>query len=206
METKKTKKTYNVAQQILGDDIIFTEEIAKARGLSYGNAELKHFVKTMSSEEVLRWCKAHGCIVMAGPPSPIGLLGVRSISQDLFRLNCEDDNWYEKDPFSEDDEVKAEWLVVRKSDTCYSRDSESVILKRERVPNAAEVSWFLTTYYKVRGGRFFERYGSATTCSYSSRGDRVIIKDDYISKSSIIMIEEAEIHDIIGVLALLKLG
>lgn len=169
------KNNEEVARMILGDDIVFPDEIAEARGLSYTDADLKHFADTMPSEEALRWCKANGYAVVAGPPSPMGLIEIRSLKPDHFHSKT--GGWYEGYAFGYGDKAKTEWLAIRKEPVPNSVNqnwSEQLRLlsKDEQVPNAGEMSWFITTFYEVRGVRLLKKV-YVRTSSVASGGDRV---------------------------------
>ncbi|MBI2591616.1 MAG: hypothetical protein HYW34_02995 [Candidatus Brennerbacteria bacterium] len=74
----------NTARAIFGDDIIFPDEIAEARHLSYTKDQLRHFTETIPAEETLRALKAQNFALIAGPPSPMSLFDVRQIKSELF--------------------------------------------------------------------------------------------------------------------------
>ena len=64
---------------ILGDDYLSAEEIAKAFGFEYSDAQLEQLAKTLPTDfETLLSIKAEGMLV-AGPPSDTTLLGVRDL-------------------------------------------------------------------------------------------------------------------------------
>lgn len=150
------KNNGEVARMILGDDIVFPDEIAEARGLSYTDADLKHFADTMPSEEALCWCKVNNYAVVAGPPSPMGLLEVRSLKPCHFYLK--NSGWYEKHGFYQNDKAETEWLAICKEPAPNSvNQNRKYLSKDEQVPNAGEMSWFITTFYRVRGVRLFEK-------------------------------------------------
>jgi len=175
----KLSKNEEVARMILGDDIVFPDEIAEARGLSYTDAKLKHFADTMPSEEALRWCKANGYAIVAGPPSPMGLLEVRSLKSEHFYSKA--GGWYEGYAFGNDDKAQTEWLAIRKEPVPNSfnqnwNEQLRLLSKDEQVPNAGEMSWFITTFYEVRGVRLFEKV-YVRTSSVASGGDCVGVGD-----------------------------
>jgi len=170
-------KNEEIARLILGDDIVFPDEIAEVRGLSYTDAQLKHFVDTMPSEEALRWCKTNGHAIVAGPPSPMGLLEVRSLKAEHFYSKA--DGWYEGHTFGNGDKAQTEWLAIRKEPVPNSfnqnwNEQPRLLSKEEQVPNAGEMSWFITTFYEVRGARLFEKV-YVWTSSVASGGYRVYV-------------------------------
>lgn len=173
----KVLKNEDTVRLILGDDIVFPDEIAEARGISYADADLKHFADTMPSEEALRWCKANSYAVVAGPPQSMNLLGVRQMESGLFYSKT--GGWYEDQKFARDDMALTNWLAIRKelapNSTNRSWNEQlGLLTSEERVPNAGEMGWFITTFFKVRGVRLF---GSVyvRTSSVDSLGYRVFV-------------------------------
>ena len=170
-------KNEEIAREILGDDIIFPDEIAEARGLSYSEAQLKRLAGMLPSEEVLHWCKANNYAVMACPPEPISLLEVRALNPEI--LYSKSGGWYADQSFAEDDKTYFGWLSIRKDVVPKSLSKDwneqlDLLAGEERVPNAGEFSWFITTYYEVHGVRLFERT-YARTSSVVSGGYRVYV-------------------------------
>lgn len=143
-----------IAHQILGDDIILPVEIAEARGLFYSKDQLRNFVDTIPSKDTLRWCKANSYAVVAGPPRPLGLLDIRSLQPELFCSKV--GGWYENYGFAREDKMGTEWLAIRKEPVPNSTNKTwekqcQLLSEEEKVPNVSEMSWFLTTFFEVRG-------------------------------------------------------
>lgn len=173
----KVLKNEDMVRLILGDDIVFPDEIAEARGLSYTDEQLRHFAETLPSEEALRWCKVNGYALVAGPPQPKSLLDVRQMESGLFYSKT--GGWHEGQKFARDDKAPTEWLAIRKEQVPNSTNRNwneqlGLIRAEERVPNAGEMSWFVTTFFKVRGVRLFESV-YVRTYSVVLHGDRVIV-------------------------------
>lgn len=153
------QKGYEPARDILGDDFISPEEVAEARGVSYAPEQLKQLADTLPSAEALQWCKDNGYAVVAGPPAEMSLLEVYSVKSSLFHYSTE--VWYANQPFATNDKVSCRWLAIRKTEVPNSLnkkwDAQQKLLSDvEQVPNAAEMSWFITTYYEVRGVYLFK--------------------------------------------------
>ncbi|MFA6284953.1 MAG: hypothetical protein WC643_00265 [Parcubacteria group bacterium] len=168
---------YDLARTILGKDFITPEEIAAARGLTYSEEQLRHFADTLPSEEVLQWLRDNGCMLVAGPPSPMSLLEVRSLKKKLFY--SETGGWYadESQKFSREDKVGSEWLMLRKTPVANSTskmwsEQQELISEVEYVPNVAEATWGLTTYKEVRGEYLLPSI-YVRTSSVDRGGDRV---------------------------------
>ncbi len=170
-------KNEDIARKILGDDIIFPDEIAEACGLSYSEEQLKRLADVLPSEDVLRWCKANNYVVAACPPKPMSLLEVRSLKPDIFYSKS--GGWYVDQEFAQEDKTSFGWLAIRKDIVPKSQSKNwdeqlRLLAGEELVPNAGEFAWFITTYYEVRGVRLFERI-YARTSSVDSGGDRVYV-------------------------------
>src|SRR3989344_2643603 len=171
-------KNEEIARLILGDDIVFPDEVAESRGLSYTDAQLKHFAEMMPSEEVLRWCKTNGYAIVAGPPSPMGLLEVRTFKSEHFY--SKGGGWYGGGhAFGNGDRAETEWLAIRKEPVPNSLNqswSEQLRLlsKDEQVPNTGEMSWFIPPFCEVRGVWLFEEV-YVRTSSVTSDGYRVLV-------------------------------
>ena len=152
------QKGYEPARTILGDDFISPEEVAEARGVSYTAEQLTQLADTLPSAEVLQWCKDNGYAVVAGSPTEMSLLDVRSAKSSLFYFKTE--GWYANQPFAANEKVTCRWLAIRKAEVSNSLNKkwdaqQKLHSENEQVPNAAEMSWFITTYYEVRGVRLF---------------------------------------------------
>lgn len=170
-------KNEDAARLILGDDIVFPDEIAEARGLSYSEDQLRHFAETLPSEEMLSTLRANNFALVAGPPQPMSLIDVRQTESGLFYSKT--GGWYEGQKFARDDKAPTDWLAIRKEPVPGSTnrnwsDQLGLIKAEERVPNAGEMCWFVTTFFKVRGVRLF---GSVyvRTSSVDSFGRRVYV-------------------------------
>lgn len=147
------QKGYEPARTILGDDFISPEEVAEARGISYTEEQLKQLADTLPPAEMLQWCKDNDYAVVAGSPTEMSLLDVRSAKSSLFYSKTE--GWYAGQPFAANEKVVCQWLAIRKTEVINSLNKkwdaqQKLLSKDEEVPNAAEMSWFITTYYKVR--------------------------------------------------------
>lgn len=150
-----------LARKILGDDIIFPDEIAESRGLSYTAEQLQHFADTMPSEEALRWCKGLDYAIVAGPPNQMGLLEVQGLDSELFCLQI--GGWYANQCFAKDDKAMPEWLAIRKEpafDTMGKPWEEQLKLLPDhlRVPNVAEFAWFFTSYGEAKSVSLFRHF------------------------------------------------
>ena len=146
----------DLARLILGDDLITPEDIEANTGIRYTDEQKAHAAETIPTDlETLQAIKAGECMVIY-PHHDMNLLEVRDLNNQLFYLKK--DGWYSDDneKFARTDKVRAgQWLIVRKTpvegSTSKNWNEQSAMIKSgDRVPNAAEMSYAVTMYYKVR--------------------------------------------------------
>ena len=173
-----TPTGYALARDILGDDFITPDDVAKARNLFYSDAQLALFQETLPSRDILEWLKANDFMLVAGPPVALSLLDVRRLNDALF-YSKNGKGWYaaNDEQFSRNDTVGPVWLAFRKSpvpnSTRKTWDEQQALLGNDgRVPNAAEVAWGLTTYKEVRDTYLMDNIW-VRTVSVDSGGRRV---------------------------------
>jgi hypothetical protein len=151
---------YGLAQSILGADFITPEEVTKARGaIVYTDEQITALAESLPSEDVLKWCKDNGYAVMPAPPTAMSTLDVREIQSAHFYSKT--GGWYADQKFAREDKTSFGWLLIKKTPVSNStsknwNEQNKLLSALEKVPNAAEMSWFITTYFEVRGVRLFE--------------------------------------------------
>jgi hypothetical protein len=146
-----------LAHSILGRDFLSLKEVAEVRGLTYSDEQRAALAEAMPDAKKLEWLRDNEYILSAPPSSDLNLLAVRAIGKQLFY--CQSAGWFAdcRQDFSRDDVVKAgEWLMMSKKEYSNSykkvwSDQQNLLAESERVPNAAEVAYIVTTYYMVRG-------------------------------------------------------
>lgn len=169
---------YGLAHSILGADFITPEEVTKARpGIVYTAKQIRALAKSLPSEEVLKWCKENGYAVMPAPPTAMSTLDVREIQSAHFYSKT--GGWYADQKFAREDKTSFGWLLIKKTPVSNStsktwNEQNKLLSALEKVPNAAEMCWFITTYFEVRGVRLFEGV-YVRTSSLDSDGFRVIV-------------------------------
>ena len=172
---------YELAKKILGVDFITPEEVTKARpGIVYSDEQITAFAGNLPSAEVLEWCKANDYAVMPAPPTSMALLHVREIQPAHFY--SKQGGWYaEAQQFARADKTDSlkHWFLAKKTEVANStgkswNEQHPLLSEVERVPNVAEISWFITTYFEVRDTRLFEVVGVRTS-SLGSGGNRVCV-------------------------------
>ena len=151
---------YALAQSILGVDFITPEEVTKARpNVVYSDEQVAALAEAIPSVELLEWCKENGYAVMSAPPTAMSTLEVRALKPDLFYSKT--GGWYAHQKFASEDKTSSGWLLIKKTPIADSTskmwgEQNKLLSKFETVPNAAQMCWFITTYYEVRGVRLFE--------------------------------------------------
>ena len=169
---------YGLAQSILGTDFITPEEVSKARpSIVYSDEQIKTLAESLPSEDMLKWCKENGYAVMPAPPTAMSLLDVREIQSAHFYSKT--GGWYADQKFAREDKTSFGWLAIKKTPVANStsknwEEQSKLLSALEHVPNAAEMGWFITTYFEVRGIRLFESI-YVRTSSLDSGGRRVIV-------------------------------
>ena len=185
---------YGIARLVLGDDLITPEEITDKRKsepkeegqevvpLVYAPDQLVCFRRTLEALplDYLKWLVEHNYVLVAGPPEPKNLLGVRELDASLFR--SQQGGWYAGDEqkFSRDELAEAVWHAIRKdhvpNSTSKPYDKQcGLLLPEEQVPTAVKVAWVDTTYAKVRGVCLHNNIWVRTSSVTADRG-RVYVR------------------------------
>ena len=161
---------------ILGDDLIFPEDVATARGVVYSDWQIKNLEADLPPLKDIVWCRDNGYILIPAPPRPLSFLEIYDLNRELVNMKtrtCE--------PFAMNDLTEAAtWLGIRKECVPNSTDmdwkEQSALLSGvERAPNAPEFLWALTTYKEVRGVSLMPGYSHARTSSVASNDNHIWI-------------------------------
>lgn len=169
------------ARAVLGADFVSSDEIGAIRpDLGYTPQQIAKLTNTIPSKEVLYSLKKNGCVLMPHPPSARNLLAIRKTDPCHFyssklRAGC----WYDNQEFARDDMTGNGWLMIKKvpvsgSTGKYWSEQTKLLSHAERVPNAAEMSWFITTFFAIRGIRLFAD-GYVRTSSRDRLGRRILV-------------------------------
>lgn len=173
-----TPSEQDLAKLILGEDFITPEEVANARSLAYTDEQIEVLEQSLPTLEVIVWCRVNGYILLPNPPEAMPLLQVRDLKREIFY--SKEGGWYADQPFARNERTEvATWIAVRKDVVPGStgkkwNDQLPLISDIERVPNAAEACWTLTTYKEVRGVNLMSAI-YARTSSVDSSGARVFV-------------------------------
>lgn len=174
----RTLPDYSLAQSILSMDFITPEEVSSARpSIVYTVEQITALAESLPSEDVLKWCKDNGYAVMPAPPTAMSLLDVREIQSAHFYSKTGRE--YADEKFARKDKTSFGWTAVKKTPISGSvsktwNEQNKLLSAFEKVPNAADMSWFITTYFEVRDVRLFES-SYVRTSSLDSDGDRVSV-------------------------------
>ena len=198
---------YGLAQSILGADFITPEEVTKARpSIVYTAEQITALAESLPSEDVLKWCKENGYAVMPAPPTAMSTLDVREIQSAHFYSKT--GGWYADQKFAREDKTSFGWLLIKKTPVSNStsktwNEQNKLLSALEKVPNAAEMCWFITTYFEVRGVRLFEGV-YVRTSSLDSVGHRVDV--GFFDSDGLIVSYywDGRRHDFLGVSAARK--
>jgi hypothetical protein len=166
---------YVLARSILGADFITPEEVTSARPrIVYSVEQTKALAESLPSEDVLKWCKENGYAVLPAPPTAMSTRDVREIRRVHF---C--GGWYVEHKLAREDKTSFGWLLIKKTRVSNStrttwNEQKRLLSALEKVPNVAEMSWFITTYFEVRGTRLFEGV-YVRTSTLDSFGQHVLV-------------------------------
>lgn len=169
---------YALAQSILGVDFITPEEVTKARSsIVYTDEQITALARSLPSMDMFVWCKENGYAVMPAPPTAMSILDIREVQSAHFYSKT--GGWYADQKFAREDKTSSGWLMIKKTPVANSTsktwgDQNKLLSKLETVSNAAEMCWFITTYFEVRGARLFEGV-YVRTSSLGSDGRRVSV-------------------------------
>ena len=174
---------YTLAKSILGGDFITAEEIMVARpDIVYSSEQIVQLAATIPSETTLALLKGYGYGLMPQPPQMRSLLEIRASKPDHFYSKM--GGWYENQAFAKaNDLLGTGWLAIKKIPVNGSLsknwdEQNKFLTEAEYVPNAAEMSWFVTIFYDVRGVRLFEKV-YVRTSSVDSDGCHVSVGHFY---------------------------
>lgn len=162
-------------------DFITPEEVMKARpSLTYLPDQITALKQSLPPlAEIKEWSR-RGYAMMPNPPWAMSLLDVYHLQAEHFFTEtgafCAAQGFIRREKTS-----FFGWLAIRKTSVQDSIRKDWVqqrglISAFEGVPNVAEVGWFITTYFQVRGVRLFPKE-RVRTSSLDAHNRRVCIGD-----------------------------
>jgi len=161
---------------ILGNDFIYPYDVMRARpDVAYNNKQLAALDSSQPSVSIIKWCRDNDYAVMSAPPIECSTMDVRELN--IAHFCSEESGCYDNQMFASDDKTSLGWLAIKKTPIANSvgknwNEKIGLLSTLERVPNVAEMSWFITTYFEVRGIRLF-REVRVLTSSLDSNGGHV---------------------------------
>jgi hypothetical protein len=165
---------YALAREILGDDFISPEDVRAVYPL-----QSSENMDSLPSEDDLRWLKANDYILVPEPHEYLTVLDVRNLDKQLFYSKT--GGWCENHKFSRNERTGGytSWLAIKKTPVNGSTnktwtDQNKLLSDVEHVPNAAEFTWAVTIYHKVRGVYLFPDV-YVRVSSLGSDGSRVYV-------------------------------
>jgi len=194
---------HDLAHLILADDFITPEEVAGARGLVYTDEQLEALEKNLPALEVIAWCRRNGYMLIPSPPKAMSLLAIRDLKREFFR--SKEGGWYADQAFAREDKTEAAtWLAIRKGIVPNStskkwKEQLPLVTDVERVPNAAEFSWAMTTCKEVRDVYLMNEAIYVRTSSVDSGGDHVHVGDFDQDGLHVAYYWDGDRHDHLGV-------
>jgi len=169
-QNKNRKRKQKMKEQTV-EDIILPGAITGICGLLYSEEQSKKLLATLPSDKILRWCKKNDYAVIPTPPEQMSLLRIRSLQANLLYASktSRGDNLFKMD-FAQNDRTTFGWIAIRKSAVPNSMgeklgEQKKLLTGKEFIPNVAELAWFITAYYKVRGIHLFANHVWVRTSS-----------------------------------------
>lgn len=175
-----TRDAVRYARAVLGADFVAPDEIgAVVPGAIYSPEQVIQLTSTIPPKEVLHSLKQNEYALMPQPPSARNLLALREKMPHLFYKPHWYDCWRDSRGFIKNDLTGTGWLMTKKvpvgdSGGKYLSEQLKLLSHPERVPNAPEMGWFITTFFAVRGIRLFED-GFVRTSSCDHLGRRILV-------------------------------
>ena len=174
---------YKTARKILGDDLITPNDIEALTSIRYTKEQKAYALEALPIDlKKLKDIKRDNMILVFGPDVDRSLLSIRSIDNFYQLFWKHGSGWYNKDKetFARENKIRgAKWHVIGKTPLKGSKSknwNEQKLMTRhgDYIPNAAEVTYAVVIYKKVRNANLFQG-DYVRTSSVSSRGDHVRI-------------------------------
>ncbi len=171
MKVTENPSMYAFPRSILGTCFVSPGDIANScRGVTYTDEQFAFLGANTPSKDVVGLCCENKCILAAGPPKEMSLLGLRAGHRDIFDIPK--DGWYgKKQSFARTEHVHTRWII------CRYRDCRSLFLPAyfDLVSlNAVEAIWCLLCYQYVHGVPLSTPY--IRTSSADSEGGSVYVQ------------------------------
>jgi hypothetical protein len=179
-------ESHELARHILGKDYITPKEIESAYYTSYSDEQLENLTNTLPDAQTIFWLRINGFMLIPGPTKEMNLIDIRNRDKKLYYsyasyANCSIfDSNSPIQKYSQEDTIRSgEWLAIRKEEVPNSfdltwKEQRKLLTKDERIPNAAEVSYAVISFYRIRREHLlFGKY--VRTSSVSDNYPQIII-------------------------------
>jgi len=148
---------YDHARAVLGEDFISPEEMVQTRRLGrlvYSEEVLAKFHSATLFPETFLWCRDNGMGLVAGPPIPMSVFGMRARGIGYFSYQDFVNAW-DCEKFAHSDKVEPVWIAIHKEPIADSfreiwASQRGMVSDPLAIPNVAEVAWGLIAYKAVR--------------------------------------------------------
>jgi len=176
----------------------------------YSEAQTDRLVELVPSIEALASLRESGFSLMPQPPIAMTFLEVRSLEATLFRVrNARASEWYECWGFASSELTDVGWVAIRHvapGDLTLNKpwsEQNKLLGLNEAVSSLAELTWFVTTLFKVRRTKLFTATCVRTASLFS---DECHIHFGHLDgeRLDIGFTRDAYHHDILGLAILRK--
>ena len=190
----------SICKYSIGFDFISPAELNDTGiGSAYTRRYLEVLNSTFPDEHIVEQCAQEGFCLLPQPPDRISLLEIRRLLSKQFPYPHEAP-WYEKEEFAHSQRTGEYWLAIKKTIIPHSnrrtwQEQQDMLLANERVPNIAEMAWFILIYGLTRNVHLYQRIAARTISSHlsghvcvgdcASRGINVTVLNDVDCSSSI---------------------
>lgn len=173
-----TKISLDLATSILGSDFITPEEITKSRpGIVYTDEQITTLAKSVPSKDLLNWCKVNDYAIIPSPHTEMSTIDIFEMQSTNFKSDVR--NHCLVADFAHKHKTSFGWLLIKKTPVLNSpgktwNEQNELLSVPEKVPNSAEMSWFITTYLEVHNINLFKST-LVRTSSFDSNDQHVYV-------------------------------
>jgi len=172
-----------LALGMMGNDIVLPSEITENRA-PYTDAQLKLLSINMPAVEVLEDLKKNCFALMPLPPEPLSLLDlVTERPERFYSTYAKTTTWYAgpEQTFAHNENTGFGWMAVKKApsvSTSANWDKQNKVISSSRgegrMPNGAEMAWFILMFKGLRDIWLFPKI-YVRTSSTAANGNPVFI-------------------------------
>lgn len=188
-----TRKCYEAAVEILGDNFIPPTEIAHALTIEYSHLQCLRFTQSVPNIKTLEWLRDNDFALVAGPPQPETLVGLGIRYPRFFKKEkgSWDIRWKSnlRERFAYTEEVAPHWFKIRKHvipGSIHTSAKETLVPGNEALLNVAQIVWCLIAY-KAAGGVFLLPGTCTITTSFCSDNTSVLVGCESGDKGGIVI-------------------